>query len=135
MPLRRPTETERSSELPSRCISWPTGDHNPLQCLYGRQYTTTASVSVTLREEATASRYVDLGDPPIYMVSGTSDMVALSEYNADLLEQTFAALSNDSNGRAWNDRIEGGLHDAGRIDTNAVILRLFLDKVANGDFN
>jgi acetyl esterase/lipase len=110
-----------------------TGDYNPLQCLYGWQYTTTNSVPLATREAATASEYVDAGDPPIYMVSGTDDMLALSEHNADLLEQEYA--NKGFNGRAWNDRAEGGFHNAGRLNTNAVVLRLFLNKLANGDFD
>jgi hypothetical protein len=67
------------------------------------------------------------------MVSGTDDMLALSEHNADLLEQEYA--NKGFNGRAWNDRAEGGFHNAGRLNTNAVVLRLFLNKLANGDFD
>ena len=28
-----------------------------------------------------------------------------------------------------------GFHNAGRLNTNAVVLRLFLNKLANGDFD
>jgi acetyl esterase/lipase len=110
---------------------------NPLQCLFGSQYTTTSDVPISIREAASASEHVDLGDPPIYMVSATSDALAFTEFNADVLEQAYSELTRNgsSNSRAWNDQVELGHHFSGRTDTNAVVLSFFLGKVVNGDFD
>ena len=109
--------------------------NNPVECLFGSQHTTTASVPQEERDAASAWRFVDVNDPPIYMVSGDADFLAYPQYNADLLEQTYANLGAGYNGSAWNDVVEGGGHDAGRLGANAAAINLFLSKVANGDWD